>query len=55
VVLTGVIAPDAGTIRLGGEVVAFASPQEAEAAVAQSGGMSGVAQNRRSPTISGKR
>jgi simple sugar transport system ATP-binding protein len=31
-VLTGVIAPDAGTIRLGGEVVAFASPQEAEAA-----------------------
>ena len=30
--LTGVIAPDAGTIRLGGEVVAFASPQEAEAA-----------------------
>ncbi|HEY2019995.1 sugar ABC transporter ATP-binding protein, partial [Paraburkholderia sp.] len=31
-VLTGVLAPDAGTIRLGGEVVAFASPQEAEAA-----------------------
>ncbi|CAD6555731.1 sugar ABC transporter ATP-binding protein [Paraburkholderia metrosideri] len=31
-VLTGVVAPDAGTIRLGGEVVAFASPQEAEAA-----------------------
>ncbi|MFM0282667.1 sugar ABC transporter ATP-binding protein [Paraburkholderia sediminicola] len=31
-VLTGVIAPDAGTIRLGGEIVAFASPQEAEAA-----------------------
>jgi simple sugar transport system ATP-binding protein len=31
-VLTGVFAPDAGTIRLGGEVVAFASPQEAEAA-----------------------
>jgi simple sugar transport system ATP-binding protein len=31
-VLTGVIAPDAGTIRLAGEVVAFASPQEAEAA-----------------------
>ncbi|MEW9583650.1 sugar ABC transporter ATP-binding protein [Paraburkholderia sp. DGU8] len=31
-VLTGVIAPDAGTIRLGGETVAFASPQEAEAA-----------------------
>ncbi len=30
--LTGVVAPDAGTIRLGGEVVAFASPQEAEAA-----------------------
>jgi simple sugar transport system ATP-binding protein len=31
-VLTGVVAPDAGTIRLGGEIVAFASPQEAEAA-----------------------
>jgi simple sugar transport system ATP-binding protein len=31
-VLTGVLAPDAGTIHLGGEVVAFASPQEAEAA-----------------------
>ncbi|MFT4066643.1 sugar ABC transporter ATP-binding protein [Paraburkholderia sp.] len=31
-VLTGVLAPDAGTIRLGGETVAFASPQEAEAA-----------------------
>ncbi|NML34047.1 sugar ABC transporter ATP-binding protein [Paraburkholderia antibiotica] len=31
-VLTGVLAPDAGTIRLGGEIVAFASPQEAEAA-----------------------
>ncbi|KAE8755671.1 ATP-binding cassette domain-containing protein [Paraburkholderia madseniana] len=31
-VLTGVVAPDAGTIRLGGETVAFASPQEAEAA-----------------------
>ncbi|MBB5413554.1 simple sugar transport system ATP-binding protein [Paraburkholderia sp. HC6.4b] len=31
-VLTGVLAPDAGTIRLGGELVAFASPQEAEAA-----------------------
>ncbi|WOD16177.1 sugar ABC transporter ATP-binding protein [Paraburkholderia kirstenboschensis] len=31
-VLTGVIAPDTGTIRLAGEVVAFASPQEAEAA-----------------------
>ncbi|CAB3802294.1 Fructose import ATP-binding protein FruK [Paraburkholderia ultramafica] len=31
-VLTGVVAPDAGTIRLGGEMVAFASPQEAEAA-----------------------
>ncbi|WP_233835104.1 sugar ABC transporter ATP-binding protein [Paraburkholderia sp. ZP32-5] len=31
-VLTGVLAPDAGTIRLGGEVVAFGSPQEAEAA-----------------------
>ncbi|MFM0397169.1 sugar ABC transporter ATP-binding protein [Paraburkholderia phytofirmans] len=31
-VLTGVLAPDAGTIRLAGEVVAFASPQEAEAA-----------------------
>ncbi|WP_233805738.1 sugar ABC transporter ATP-binding protein [Paraburkholderia sp. HP33-1] len=31
-VLTGVLEPDAGTIRLGGEVVAFASPQEAEAA-----------------------
>ncbi|KXU88832.1 sugar ABC transporter ATP-binding protein [Paraburkholderia monticola] len=31
-VLTGVYSPDAGTIRLGGEVVAFASPQEAEAA-----------------------
>ena len=31
-VLTGVVAPDAGTIRLGGEAVAFASPQEAEAA-----------------------
>ncbi|CAB3707847.1 sugar ABC transporter ATP-binding protein [Paraburkholderia rhynchosiae] len=31
-VLTGVVAPDAGTIRLVGEVVAFASPQEAEAA-----------------------
>jgi simple sugar transport system ATP-binding protein len=31
-VLTGVIAPDMGTIRLAGEVVAFASPQEAEAA-----------------------
>ena len=31
-VLTGVVAPDAGTIRLGGEVVAFGSPQEAEAA-----------------------
>ena len=31
-VLTGVVAPDAGTIRLGGDVVAFASPQEAEAA-----------------------
>jgi simple sugar transport system ATP-binding protein len=31
-VLTGVVAPEAGTIRLGGEVVAFASPQEAEAA-----------------------
>jgi galactofuranose transport system ATP-binding protein len=31
-VLTGVLAPDAGTIRLGGEVVAFASPKEAEAA-----------------------
>ncbi|PQV47928.1 sugar ABC transporter ATP-binding protein [Paraburkholderia sp. BL21I4N1] len=31
-VLTGVVAPDAGTIRLGGEVVAFASPQEAESA-----------------------
>ncbi|WP_418939855.1 sugar ABC transporter ATP-binding protein [Paraburkholderia bryophila] len=31
-VLTGVVAPDAGTIRLGDEVVAFASPQEAEAA-----------------------
>ncbi|MFM0226823.1 sugar ABC transporter ATP-binding protein [Paraburkholderia dipogonis] len=31
-VLTGVVAPDAGTIRLGGNVVAFASPQEAEAA-----------------------
>lgn len=31
-VLTGVIAPEAGTIRLGGEVVSFASPQEAEAA-----------------------
>ncbi|MFB9121754.1 sugar ABC transporter ATP-binding protein [Paraburkholderia dipogonis] len=31
-VLTGVLAPDEGTIRLGGELVAFASPQEAEAA-----------------------
>ncbi|WP_168790899.1 sugar ABC transporter ATP-binding protein [Paraburkholderia aromaticivorans] len=31
-VLTGVLAPDAGTIRLCGELVAFASPQEAEAA-----------------------
>ncbi|MFM0201979.1 sugar ABC transporter ATP-binding protein [Paraburkholderia fungorum] len=31
-VLTGVVAPDAGTIRLAGEIVAFASPQEAEAA-----------------------
>ncbi|WP_025600883.1 sugar ABC transporter ATP-binding protein [Burkholderia sp. WSM2230] len=31
-VLTGVLAPDSGTIRLAGEVVAFASPQEAEAA-----------------------
>ena len=31
-VLTGVVAPEAGTIRLAGEVVAFASPQEAEAA-----------------------
>jgi simple sugar transport system ATP-binding protein len=31
-VLTGVVAPEAGTIRLGGKVVAFASPQEAEAA-----------------------
>jgi simple sugar transport system ATP-binding protein len=31
-VLTGVVAPDAGTIHLGGEIVAFASPQEAEAA-----------------------
>ncbi|MFM0570070.1 sugar ABC transporter ATP-binding protein [Paraburkholderia caledonica] len=31
-VLTGVTAPDTGTIRLAGEVVAFASPQEAEAA-----------------------
>ncbi|WP_027799967.1 sugar ABC transporter ATP-binding protein [Paraburkholderia dilworthii] len=31
-VLTGVIAPDTGTIRLAGEVVAFASPQEAEEA-----------------------
>ncbi|HZZ12629.1 MAG TPA: sugar ABC transporter ATP-binding protein [Paraburkholderia sp.] len=31
-VLTGVVAPDSGTIRLGGEIVAFASPQEAEAA-----------------------
>ncbi|MGF6774411.1 monosaccharide-transporting ATPase [Paraburkholderia sp. GAS199] len=31
-VLTGVVAPDAGTIRLGGDIVAFASPQEAEAA-----------------------
>lgn len=31
-VLTGVVAPDTGTIRLGGEIVAFASPQEAEGA-----------------------
>jgi len=31
-VLTGVLTPDSGTIRLGGEAVAFASPQEAEAA-----------------------
>ncbi|WP_013592006.1 sugar ABC transporter ATP-binding protein [Paraburkholderia phenoliruptrix] len=31
-VLTGVLAPDSGTIRLAGEIVAFASPQEAEAA-----------------------
>jgi galactofuranose transport system ATP-binding protein len=31
-VLTGVIAPDAGTIHLGGEAVAFGSPQDAEAA-----------------------
>jgi simple sugar transport system ATP-binding protein len=31
-VLTGVVAPEAGTIQLGGEMVAFTSPQEAEAA-----------------------
>ena len=31
-VLTGVVAPDAGVVRLGGQPVAFASPQEAEAA-----------------------
>lgn len=31
-VLTGVVAPDAGVVRLAGQPVAFASPQEAEAA-----------------------
>jgi monosaccharide-transporting ATPase len=31
-VLTGVVAPDAGVVHLGGQPVAFASPQEAEAA-----------------------
>ena len=31
-VLTGVIAPDSGVVRLGGQPVAFGSPQEAEAA-----------------------
>jgi galactofuranose transport system ATP-binding protein len=31
-VLTGVVAPDAGVVHLGGQAVAFASPQEAEAA-----------------------
>ncbi|HXZ06811.1 MAG TPA: ATP-binding cassette domain-containing protein, partial [Paraburkholderia sp.] len=31
-VLTGVLTPEAGEIRLGGEPVQFASPQEAEAA-----------------------
>jgi galactofuranose transport system ATP-binding protein len=31
-VLTGVIAPDAGVVRLAGQAVAFGSPQEAEAA-----------------------
>jgi monosaccharide-transporting ATPase len=31
-VLTGVVAPDSGVVRLGGQPVAFGSPQEAEAA-----------------------